>query len=317
MITCFNLHSRELSKPDVLASEVKRMIKDGRANEFVENFAGQWLTLRKLDLFEPDRGSLPSWNDQIRKLCCDASSSPSLLASSQKNMSILTLLDGDFTYLNEELARFYGIPGVQGEKFQKVSLKGQRDGFFSRKDRSWPSQAIRLEPVPSNVESSSWRTSLGRRHRQHTPGVPELEKGELKGTLRERMEQHRSNPACAACHKLMDPLGFALENYDTIGRWRTTEGSQKIDSSGVLPDGSTVKNAGELIRHLRKNQADAFARCLTEKMLTLVPDEDSEYYDRCTVDKIVSKLSQNDYRFSTLVTEIVLSDPFSARREEP
>ncbi len=142
------------------------------------------------------------------------------------------------------------------------------------------------------------------------PNVPELEKSQLSGTLRQRMEQHRVNAACASCHKLMDPLGFALENFDAVGRWRTMDGQDKIDSSGTLPDGTTVKGAGELIAHMRGQQSDKFARCLTEKMMTFAMGRGLEYYDKCAIDKIVSKLKSDEYRFSTLVTQIVLSDPF-------
>lgn len=305
---------KELSKPEVMSAEVKRMIEDRRSNEFVENFAGQWLTLRKLDHFEPNSKMFPVWNDQIRGLL-RRETYTFFAGVMREDLSILTLIDGDFTYLNEELASFYGIPGVKGANFQKVSLKGQpRMGLLTHGSiLAVTSNPTRTSPVKRGKFILD--NLVGLPPPPAPPNVPELEKSELTGTLRERMEQHRVNPACAGCHKLMDPLGFALENYDAIGRWRTMEGSKKIDASGELPNGKTVKNAGELIRHLRQENADAFARCLTEKMMTFALGRGLEYYDRCAVDKIVATLKKDQYRFSTLVTEIVLSDPFQRRGE--
>lgn len=300
---------KELSKPEVLSTEVKRMIQDIKANEFVDNFAAQWLTLRKLDLFEPNPKMFPKWNDQIRNLL-RRETYTFFAGVMREDLSILTLIDGDFTYLNEDLATYYGISGIEGENFRKVSLKGQpRMGLLTQGSiLAVTSNPTRTSPVKRGKFILD--NILGLPPPPAPPGVPELEKAELKGTLRNRMEQHRADPACAGCHKLMDPLGFALENYDAIGLWRTNEGPHKVDSSGVLIDGTQVKHAGELIRHLRKNDSEAFSRCLAEKMLTFATGRGMEYYDRCAVDQIVAKLKQNDYRFSTLVTEIVLSGPF-------
>jgi len=144
-------------------------------------------------------------------------------------------------------------------------------------------------------------------------GVPELDKVELTGTLRQRMEQHRADPACASCHKLMDPIGLALENYDAIGRWRTIDYGQPIDPSGELPDGERVNGPGELIKNLAGKNADKFVRCLTEKMLVYGLGRGLEYYDRCAIDKIQAKISKDDYRFSSLLFEIVSSDPFQRK----
>ncbi len=237
----------------------------------------------------------------------------------REDLSILTLLDGDFTYLNEDLAKFYGVSGVEGKEFRKVSMKGSHEQGLTTHASIL---AVTSNPTrTSPVKRGKWILDnlLGTPPPPAPAGVPELEKSELSGTLRERLEQHRSNPACAGCHKQMDPLGFALENYDAIGRWRTEEQGQKIESSGELPDGTKVRHAGDLIKVLREKHADEFARCLTEKMMTFATGRGMEYFDRCAVDKICSQLKQENYRFSTLVSEIVLSDPFQKRgeREEP
>jgi hypothetical protein len=148
------------------------------------------------------------------------------------------------------------------------------------------------------------------------PGVPELkEKGELTGTLRQRLEQHRVDPACASCHKLMDPLGFAMENFDAAGLWRTKDEGYPIDASGELPDGTVVKGVVELRQTLLSRNKDQFIRCVSEKMLTYALGRGLEYYDKCAVDKIVAELEKNDYKFSTLIMEIVKSDPFQKKGE--
>jgi hypothetical protein len=149
--------------------------------------------------------------------------------------------------------------------------------------------------------------------------VPELDKAELTGTLRQRIEQHRANPACASCHKLMDPIGLALENYDAVGRWRTLDMGEPVDTSGELPGGEKIKGPGDLIRNLKDKNADKYARCISEKMLVFGLGRGLEYYDRCAIDKIQLKLIQDEYRFSTLIYEIISSDPFQRKgvRDEP
>jgi len=234
-------------------------------------------------------------------------------------MSVLRLLDSDFSFMNESLARFYGIPGVAGEKFQMVSLKGQkRLGILTHASVL----AVTSNPTrTSPVKRGKWILDniLGTPPPPAPPGVPELEKGELTGTLREQLEQHRANAACAACHKQMAPLGLALENYDAIGRWRTTERGNPIDASGELPTGEQIKNPGDLIRLIREKKSEQFVRTLTEKLMTYAIGRGIEYYDRCAIDKILSDTSKNDYRFKDLLLAILSSDPFQRKgtREEP
>ncbi|MGN6547885.1 MAG: DUF1592 domain-containing protein [Aureliella sp.] len=299
----------ELHRREVLTAEIKRMIADHRAVNFVNNFAGQWLTLRKLDQFEPSPQKFPGWNEELRDLL-RRETLTFFAGVMREDLSVLTLLDADFTYLNEPLAKYYGIKGVEGDEFRKVSTK-----IYPRRGLLTQGSILAVTSNPtrtSPVKRGKWILDnlLGEPPPPPPPNVPELERSALTGSLRERLEQHRANAACAGCHKLMDPLGFALENYDAIGRWRTHDGTEKIESGGTLPDGTQVRDPGELIGHLRHVQSDKFARCLTEKMLTFALGRGLEYYDKCAVDKILAELKRDDYRFSTLVSQIVLSDPF-------
>ncbi len=302
----------QLRQPGVLPAQVKRMIADKRANAFVENFAGQWLTLRKLDTVSPNESMFPLWNDQIRDLA-RRETYTFFAGVMREDMSVLRLLDADFTYLNEPLAKFYGIPGIEGNHFRKVSLAEQpRRGLLTHASIL----AVTSNPTrTSPVKRGKWILDnlLNTPPPAAPPGVPELEKSELSGTLRQRIEQHRADPACASCHKLMDPLGLALENFDAVGRWRTKDAGAPIDASGELPNGEKVQHAGDLIRNLRERNADKFVRCLTEKMMTFALGRGLEYYDKCAVDQITAKLKANDNRFMVLVTEIILSSPFQRK----
>ncbi len=310
--------SGKLREGDNLEKQIARMMKDPRSNQFVENFAGQWLTLRKLKNFQPNSDMFPKWNEDIRKLV-ERETLTFFAGVMRKNLSVMELLDGEFTYLNETLAEFYGIPNVKGPEFREVSLKGTgRAGLLTQASVL----AVTSNPTrTSPVKRGKWILDnlLGKSPPPAPPGVPELEKVKLTGTLRQRLEQHRADPACANCHKLMDPLGLALENYDAIGRYRTKDEGQTIDASGVLPDGTAVKNSQELRAVLSSKNRDDFVQCLTEKMLTFALGRGLEYYDKCAVDKIVAKLKKDNYKFSTLLTEIVMSEPFQKKgtREGP
>jgi len=302
----------QLRNPGVMASQLDRMIRDERARDFVRNFAGQWLTLRKLDSFTPNEGMFPDWNNQIR----DYSRTETyylILYILRENMSVLRLLDADFSFMNEKLARYYGVPGVDGDKFQMVSLKGQkRLGILTHASVL----AVTSNPTrTSPVKRGKWILDnvLGTPPPPAPPGVPELETGELVGTLRQQLQQHRANPACAACHKQMDPLGLALENYDAIGRWRTADRGSPIDASGELPTGEKITNPGDLIRLLRDQKSEQFVRTLTEKLMTYGIGRGLEYYDRCEIDRILANASKNDYRFQDLLLAIITSAPFERK----
>ena len=303
---------KQLRSPGVLAAQLDRMIRDERARDFVRNFAGQWLTLRKLESFTPNEGQFPDWNEQIRDLS-RTETYYLFLYVLRENMSVLRLLDADFSFMNEKLARFYGIPGVQGDKFQLVSLQGQkRLGILTHASVL----AVTSNPTrTSPVKRGKWILDnvLGTPPPPAPAGVPELDKAELVGTLRQQLEQHRANPACASCHKQMDPLGLALENYDAIGRWRTSDRGNPIDASGELPTGEKVRNPGDLIRLIRDQKSEQFVRTLTEKLMTYGLGRGLEYYDRCAIDQILAKASKNDYRFQELLLGIITSDPFGRK----
>lgn len=308
----------QLRQPSVLKQQIDRMVRDDRAKDFVRNFAGQWLTLRKLDGIAPNPGKFPQWNDEIRDLA-RTETYLFFLNTMRENLNVIRLLDADYSFMNESLARFYGIPGVDGDKFRKVSLKGQkRMGLLTQASIL----AVTSNPTrTSPVKRGKWILDniLGTPPPPAPPGVPELDKAELSGTLRQRMEQHRSNPACAACHKLMDPLGLALENYDAVGRWRTKEAGQDIDTTGEFPTGESIRNPGDLIRVIRDNKSERFVRTLTEKLMVYALGRGLEYYDRCAVDKVIAAAATEDYRMQSLIYYIVISDPFQRKgtREEP
>ena len=302
-------HRGQLREPARLLDKIARMLRDPRANRFVKNFAGQWLQLRNLDQVRPDDEKFETFDDEIRELM--RRETLTFFAGVMRgNLPVTTLLDGQFTYLNEPLARFYGISGVEGEEFRKVSLEGTpRGGLLTHASvLTVTSDPTRTSPV----KRGKWilENLLNTPPPPAPPNVPELEKARLTGTLRERMEQHRANPACSACHNMMDPLGFALENYNAVGLWRDSEGGEKIDATGQLPDGTRFSGVGELRRMLVADRRDQFTRCLAEKLLIYAIGRGTEYYDKCAIDQIVSEAQQQEYKFAYLIAGIIKSDPF-------
>jgi hypothetical protein len=315
-----------------LETQVKRMLQDSRSQALVDNFAMQWLQLRTLRNFTPDAKLFPSFDDSLRTAMVKETEL-FLQAIIREDRSILDLIDGPFTYLNERLAQHYGIADTNGnsrngkatkprgeqiprEQFVRVALQGgERGGILGQASVL----AVTSNPTrTSPVKRGRWvlEQILGTPPPPPPPDVPDLpegEKAELKGSLRQRMEQHRSNPSCANCHARLDPLGFAFENYDAIGRFRTKDGNFPIDPSGELPGGVKFQGAGEL-KQILKGKKDLFSRCLTEKLLTYGLGRGLEYYDKAPVDRILQALEKKDYRFSALVIEIVKSDPFRMRR---
>ncbi len=302
----------KLRSPEVLEQQVRRMLADPKAGALVENFAGQWLELRSLQQRTPDQEMFPAFNDQLRE-AMRKETELFVLAVIREDRSVLDLLDADFTFVNEPLAKLYGIGGVQGEEFQRVSLDAsQRGGILTQASiLTVTSNPNRTSPV----KRGKWilENLLGTPPPPPPPDVPELEeKKEANNatTLRARLELHLTNPGCASCHERMDPLGFALENYDAIGGWRTTDGGQPIDSQGKLPDGKSISGARELRRLLVEQRKDQFVECLTEKLLIYALGRGLDYQDKCTVDAVKAAAAKDDYRFSRLVVEIVRSEPF-------
>jgi hypothetical protein len=326
----FDLARRgELSKN--LEPQVQRMLKDPRASDsLVDQFAMQWLQLKRLDTFAPDAKLFPDFNEKLRQAMRDETRL-FLEAIVKEDRSLLDLLSADFTFVNEPLARHYGIADTNGNRIgQKPDRdKGQpiRGPQFVRVNvGSTGRGGLLTQASLLTVTSNPTRTSPVKRGRwvleqllgtpppPPPPNVPELEQGEkLTGSLRQRMEQHRANPSCANCHARMDPLGFAFENFDAIGRFRDKDGEFPIDPAGELPTGEKFSGPNEL-KEILKSRQNLFARCITEKLLTYALGRGLEYYDRSAVDRISTALAQNGYRFSTLIVETVRSEPFRMRR---
>lgn len=305
---------KRLCQPDVLHTQVKRMLADPKAAALVDNFAGQWLELRNLDSAHPDPDQFPEFDEQLRQAMYTETR---LFTNAivHEDRSILDFLDGRYTFLNERLAKFYGIPGVKGRNFRRVSLDGtERSGVLTQGSvllvTSYPtrtSPVLRGKWILENV--------LNTPPPPPPPGVGSIDAkgGPLSGTMRQQMEKHRANPMCAGCHTRMDPLGFALENYNAIGQWRTEDASQSIDASGALPGGKKFVGSAELKKILASNR-EAFAECLTEKLMIYALGRGLEPYDRAATKKIVAQLASNDYRFSSLIIGIVDSVPFQMGR---
>lgn len=327
----FELAKRgELSKD--LDAQVRRMLKDPRSRSLVENFAMQWLQLKRLKTYTPDSKLFPSFNEQLRSAMA-RETELFMEEIVRDDRSVLEMLDADYTYLNETLARHYGIADTMGNwagqkperqggqqiprrEFVRVSLPHKlRGGLLTQASiLTVTSNPTRTSPV----KRGRWvlEQILGAPPPPPPPNVPELaegDKAQLTGSLRQRMEQHRANPACANCHAKMDPLGFAFENYDAIGAFRTKDGEFPIETAGVLPDGKAFQGPGELKSILMEKRGQ-FTRCLTEKLMIYALGRGLEYYDRRPVMQIQEALAKNDYKFSVLVSEIVKSDPFRLRR---
>jgi mono/diheme cytochrome c family protein len=305
-----------LQTREEMLAQVRRMLADPKASAFTSAFAGQWLRLRNLDQWQPDRDLFPEFDNSLRTAM---KKETELLFESllHEDGTIDDLLAGDFTFLNERLAKHYGIPGVEGEEFRKVSLKGTRRGgvLTHASVLTISSYPTRTSPVLRGV----WllENILGSPPPPPPPDVPELDSDGVgnAATLRERMERHRTDPTCAACHSKMDPLGFGLENFDAIGRYRETEGTLPIDTSGTLPNGVSFDGPDSMKRALLEQRRD-IARNLAEKMLTFALGRGVERYDRSAVEELVASMESRQYRISTLVEEICWSMPFRMRRLE-
>ena len=298
-----------------LDAQVRRMLKDPKSTSFVENFSEQWLALRKLDLASPDPKLFPNFTPELRQSMVRESK---LFFESivRDDHSINDLLTADFTFVNGALARHYGITGVSGKSFVRVPAPPNRGGLLTQASiLTLTSNATRTSPVK--------RGKFVLEQILNTPpppppdNVPPLEEGKaLTGTVRQVMEQHRENAICASCHAKMDPLGFAFENFDATGAWRDKDGGFRVDASGQLPGGETFSGPSELNKIIVQQQ-NLFVRCVTEKMLTYALGRGLEFYDECAVDKIIQTLEKNEFRFSTLLIEVIRSDPFQLRMAPP
>jgi hypothetical protein len=307
-----------LRAPGVLEKQVRRMLADKRSRTLVTNFADQWLYLRNLSSTNPDMRIFAGFDDNLRQ-AFRRETELFLSDIFQQDRSVLDLLSANYTYLNERLAKHYGIPNVYGARFRRVDLSenSHRGGLLregsiltvtSYADRTSPVirgkwilgnlMGVAPPPPPSGV-----------------PKLPEVHGVENPVSMRERMAQHRANPACAGCHKLMDPPGFSMENYDAVGRWRTREAGRLIDASGGLPDGSNFTGVEGLQKALM-SRPEAFVSTMTEKLMTYSLGRGVTYADAPAVRKIVRESCESGYHFSSLVLGIVNSRPFQMRRAQ-
>ena len=310
-----NLASQgRLKEPVVLERQVRRMLADPRSKALVDNFAGQWLYLRNLTTINPDFETFPDFDDNLRQ-AMKRETELFIDSIMREDKSVMDLLNANYTFLNERLARHYGIPGIYGTDFRRVTLKEDaRRGLLGQASiltvTSYPTRT-------SPVQRGKWILTnvLGIPPNPPPPNIPALKERSDTGkptTLRERMEEHRTNPTCAGCHRMMDPIGFSLENFDALGQWRTTDEGVKIDPSGTLFNGAKVDGPASL-RQMLTSRPEVFVGVLIEKMLTYGLGRGVQYYDMSAVRSVVRDAGHNDFRFSSIVLGIVKSAPFQMK----
>jgi hypothetical protein len=307
----------KLRDPQTLQAEVRRMLKDSKSKGLGENFGSQWLQTRRLLNFKPDPVEFPAFNEKLRRSMLTETN---LFFSSvvKEDRSILDFLDADYTFVDDRLAKLYGLKGVTGPAFRKVSLEGTpRRGVLTQASvLTLTSNPTRTSPV----KRGKWvlEQILNEAPPPPPPGTPVLNEAKAVVTsapFRVRLAQHRADPKCSSCHAKMDPIGFSLENFNAIGQWRTRDGKFPVDSSDELPDGRKLQGAAGLSKILKQDR-DRFARTLSEKMMTFALGRGLERYDDCAVSEITASLKRNNYKFSSLVIAIVQSGPFQMRGVE-
>lgn len=307
----------QLSSPGTLEAQVQRMLADERSRALTENFAGQWLGLRGLEAHTPIVELFPDFDDNLRQAFRQETELffDSIL---RENRSVIELLTANHTFVNERLAKHYGIPNVRGSRFQRVELSEDLD---FRRGLLGKGSILTVSSVPartSPVIRGNWilLNLLGTPAPDPPPDIPDLEPVDLEAaggkhqpSIREQLEAHQNDPVCSACHKIMDPFGFALENFNAIGRWRDQDGNLPIDASSVMYDGSPISGPADLRKFFVK-YSDQFVRVVTEKLLTYALGRGLEYYDMPVVRSVVREASGDDYRLSSLILAVVKSDPF-------
>jgi hypothetical protein len=306
----------KLREPGVLERQVRRMLADSRSGALVTNFASMWLYLRNLRLTTPDPDAFPEFDENLREAFARETELffESML---REDRSVTDLVNADYTFLNERLARHYGIPNVYGSHFRRVKLSDPvRGGLLTHSSiLTVTSYANRTAPTIRG----KWilENILGAPPPPPPPNVPSLADGkDTQGlTMRQRMELHRANPVCATCHARMDPLGFALENFDAIGRWRTREGKSAIDPSGALPDGFKFEGPAGL-REALLTKEEEIVGAVTEKLLIYALGRPVQHYDMPAVRRILREAAPSGHRWSSLITGIVNSTPFQMRRSQ-
>ena len=305
----------KLSNPAVLDQQVRRMLDDPKSEALVSNFAGQWLYIRNLATVRPDPVAFPDWDESLRS-AFQAETELFFESILRENRSVLELLSANYTFLNERLAKHYGIPGIYGSQLRRVTLTDpNRGGLLGQGSlltvTSYPNRT-------SVVQRGKWilENLLGTPPPPPPPDVPALEATTANAhlTLREAMEKHRANAVCAGCHARMDPIGFALENYDGIGKWRDKDGGATIDASGKLPDGTTFSGPAGLKKILTTTRRDEFVSTVTEKLLTYALGRGLEASDQPVVRSIMRESERSNYQLADMVLTVVKSTPFQMRR---
>jgi len=308
--------SGRLSDKSVLQAQVRRMLADPRAKELAKNFAGQWLFVRNIARIAPDQTSFPNFDENLRQ-AFEQEMELLLDAQVREDRSVVDLLNVDYTYVNQRLAEHYGIRGIYGPEFRRITLTDpNRHGLLGK------AAVLTVTSYPNRTAPTirgKWvlQQVLGTPPPPPPPNVPSLKDDVTTKnlTMRQRMELHRSNPTCAACHRMMDPLGFALENFDGLGQWRNTVGygTEKIDSSGALPDGTTFDGPAGL-RDVLMTKKGMFVETFTEQFLTYALGRGVEQYDHPVLRKITREAASDNYRWSSIILGIVNSTPFQMRR---
>jgi hypothetical protein len=299
-----------------LPAQVKRMLASPKAAALVDNFGGQWLQLRQMANVVPDAKRFPDFDEPLRA-AMTKETSLFFQAIIHEDRSVLDFIDADYTFMNGRLAKHYGRTDITGDEFRRVSLVGDARGGGLLTQAS----ILTITSYPnrtSPVLRGKWvlENLLDEAPPPPPPDVPKLaetSQAEMTGTLRQRMEQHRTNPNCVSCHAQMDPIGFGLENFDAIGAWRVNDlNNVAIDASGTLPDGTNFEGAAGLKKVLMTRK-DQFCRCLTDRLMTFALGRGMEGYDRASVNEIAAGLKTDNYKFSSLVMRIVNSDAFQKR----
>jgi hypothetical protein len=317
--TLLNLAAQgKLKDPAVLDQQIKRMLADPKAEALADNFAEQWLFLRNLKNVSPNLVDFPDFDDNLRQAMLQETKM--FFESIQhEDRSVLDLLNADYTFVNERLAKHYGIPNIYGSQFRRVPVTDPaRRGLLGQGSiltvTSYPNRT-------SPVQRGKWILTniLGVPPTPPPPNVPQLTEnaeGTQPKSVRERMEAHRADAVCAGCHKVMDPVGFALENFDGIGHWRASDDGVKIDPSGTLFNGAKVAGAAEL-RQTLTSRPEVFVGVMTEKLLTYALGRGVEYYDMPAVRRIVHDAGTRDFKFSALIAGVVKSTPFQMKLKAP
>jgi hypothetical protein len=308
-----------LSAPTVLQQQIRRLLDDPRSQSFVSNFGGQWLHLRNLETSKPDPDVFPAYDENL-KLAFERETELFFESILRENRSVLELLDADYTFLNQRLAEHYGIRGVYGSQFRRVTLNQQQRA--SRGGLLGQGSILTVTSYPNRtsvVQRGKWilENLLGSPPPPPPPDIPDLKPKSHDGRLlsmREQLDMHRANAICASCHARMDPIGFALENYDGIGKWRTKDAGLPIDASGKLPNGKTFTGSAELKKILLTDHRDEFITTVAEKLMTYALGRGLEAYDAPAIRAIARESAKDNYRLTAMIAAIINSKQFQMRK---